>query len=261
MKKFLSILLCAVMAMSLAACGGEPAPAVAINGPDDLAGTKIGVQLGTVADTYASDIEGATVERYGKFAEAIQGLKQGKLDAVIIDDQPAKFFLEGNADLKILEEAFVEEDYAICIAKDNEALLKDVNAALAELKAEGVLDQLTDCYINKVEGVTGYESPADADHSKGVLVMATNAEFPPYEYHDDMDTIVGFDVDLATAICDKLGYELKVEDMAFDSIIAAVQTGKADFGAAGMTVTPERQEQVNFTDNICHAKQVIMVRK
>lgn len=261
MKKVLSLVLVLCFALALAACGAEEAAPVVINGPDDLANKKIGVQLGTVADTYASDIEGATVERYGKFAEAVQSLKLGKLDAVIIDDQPAKFFLEENSDLKILDEAFVDEEYAICVAKENEQLLADLNSALAELEAEGVVDQLKDYYINGVEGAKPYESPADADHSKGVLVMATNAEFPPYEYHDDMDTIAGFDVDLATALCDKLGYELKIEDMAFDSIIASVQTGKADFGAAGMTVNEERLKQVSFTNTICKAKQVIMVRK
>ena len=71
------------------------------------------------------------------------------------------------------------------------------------------------------------------------LVMGTNAEFPPYEFYDG-DAIVGIDAEIAQAICDKLGYTLEIQDMAFDSIIAAVQTGKIDFGMAGMTVTEER---------------------
>lgn len=67
--------------------------------------------------------------------------------------------------------------------------------------------------------------------------MATNAEFPPYESVDG-ETIVGVDVDMMQAVCDEIGMELKVENMEFDSIIAAVQSGKADVGVAGMTVTP-----------------------
>ena len=90
------------------------------------------------------------------------------------------------------------------------------------------------------------------------LVMATNAEFQPYEYHEG-DDIVGIDVELATAIAEKLGMELKIEDMDFDAIIPAVQSGKADFGAAGMTVTEDRQEQVDFTDPYTTAVQVIIV--
>ena len=77
--------------------------------------------------------------------------------------------------------------------------------------------------------------------------MATNAQFDPYEYYDG-DQIVGIDADIAKAICDKLGYELKIEDMEFDAIIAAVSSGKADFGAAGITVTEDRKKNIDFTD-------------
>lgn len=73
----------------------------------------------------------------------------------------------------------------------------------------------------------------------GVLTMATNAYFPPYEYYEG-DQVVGIDADIAQAIADKLGLELQIEDMEFDAIITAVQTGKADMGLAGMTVTEER---------------------
>ena len=75
------------------------------------------------------------------------------------------------------------------------------------------------------------------------------------------DEIVGIDADISQAICDKLGYELKIEDMAFETILASVNSGKADFGAAGMTVTPEREESVDFTDTYANATQVVIVRK
>ena len=90
--------------------------------------------------------------------------------------------------------------------------------------------------------------------------MATNAEFPPYESVDG-DTIVGVDVDMRQAVCDEIGMELKVENMEFDSIIAAVQSGKADVGVAGMTVTPDREENVSFTQGYATTTQVIIVRK
>ena len=84
--------------------------------------------------------------------------------------------------------------------------------------------------------------------TKGCLTMATNAQFPPYEYYEG-DKIVGIDAEIAGAIAEKLGLELVIEDMEFDSIIEAVKTGKADIGLAGMTVTPERQESVDFTES------------
>lgn len=115
-------------------------------------------------------------------------------------------------------------------------------------------------YIGDEVGQHPYESPADVDRSNGTLTMATNAEFEPWEYKEGTD-IVGIDADISQAICDKLGYELKIEDMAFETILASVNSGKADFGAAGMTVTPEREESVDFTDTYANATQVVIVRK
>lgn len=118
-----------------------------IAGPDDLTGKKVGVQLGTTGDIYASDIEDATVEQYNKGFEAVQALSQGKIDAVVIDGQPAQEFVKEVEGLKILDEAFTEEEYAIAIAKDNEELLEKVNKALASLKESGKLDEIVGKYI------------------------------------------------------------------------------------------------------------------
>lgn len=96
--------------------------------------------------------------------------------------------------------------------------------------------------------------------SGGTLIMATNAEFPPYEYYDG-DKIVGIDVEIAQAIADDLGMKLQVEDMAFESIIFAVQSGNSDIGAAGLTVDEERLESVNFTNTYAKATQVIIVKE
>lgn len=257
MNKFTAITMSAVMTVAMA---GSVSAAVA--SVDDLAGASIGVQLGTTGDLEATkyEEEGATVNRYSKGSEAILALKKGQIDCVIIDSQPAQKFVEKNDDLKILDDPFIEEEYAMCLKKDNEELLEKMNKALEELKEEGVIDSIMANYIGDHIGETPYESPEDVDTSNGTLIMATNAEFEPYEYHEG-DAIVGIDVDIAQAICDKLGYELEVQDMEFEAILAAVQAGKADFGAAGMTVTEERLESVNFTDTYANASQVIIVMK
>ena len=113
---------------------------------------------------------------------------------------------------------------------------------------------------NENNGATNEGTEEVSENDENVLVMATNAEFPPYEYHEGGE-IVGIDVDMARAVCDKLGMELKIEDMAFDAIINAVQSGKADIGVAGMTVTPDRLENIDFTDSYTTSQQVIIVRK
>lgn len=119
-----------------------------LKGPADLEGKKIGVQLGTTGDLYTDKIKDADVERYNKGFEAVQALKQGKIDAVIIDGQPAKEFVEEAKGLKILDEAFTTEEYAIAIKKGNDELKDKINKALADLKSSGKLDEITAKYIN-----------------------------------------------------------------------------------------------------------------
>ena len=226
---------------------------------DELTGKTVGVQLGTTGDIYAQDIEGATVEQFNKFNDAVLALKQGKVDAVIIDNEPGKVFVEQNPDITMLDEDFAVEDYAIALNKGSE-MTEKFNEAIAAIKENGTLDAILDKYINGVEGAEGYVTPEGTEYPNGTLTMATNAYFPPYEYYEG-DEIVGIDAEFAKAICDYLGYELVIEDMAFDSIIPAITSGKADFGAAGMTVTEDRLVNVDFTDSYCTGIQSVLVLK
>ena len=93
----------------------------------------------------------------------------------------------------------------------------------------------------------------------GTLVMGTNAQFPPYEFRDENNEVAGIDADIAAAIADKLGMELEITDMAFDSLIPALQSGTIDIILAGMTADPERAESVDFTDSYATGVQVIIV--
>lgn len=216
------------------------------------------MQTGTTGDIYVSDEEGVEVSRYNSGFEAVQDLLNGKTDAVVIDDQPAQAFIANTSGLKILPTAYIIEDYAIAMAKGNDELTESFNKAIAELRADGTLDQIINHYING-EGET-YTSPEGIEYD-GELIMATNAQFPPYEYYSDENVIVGIDADFARAIGDKLGKQIKIEDMLFDSTIPAVTSGKADFVMAGLTVTEERKQSVNFTDSYYTGKQVIIVKE
>lgn len=261
-KKLISIMLVSAMAAAMAGCGSS-VPANSVNSRDDLPGKTIGVQLGTTGDEDATSYEkenGSTVERYNKGADAIQALKTGKIDCVVIDQQPAEAFVKKNDDLKILSDTFDPEEYAICIAKDNTDLTDSFNKAIEELEKDGTIDSIISNYIGDEAGKHPYETPEGTEYPNGTLTMATNAQFESYEYYDG-DNVVGIDADISKAICDKLGYELKIEDMEFDAIIAAVSSGKADFGAAGMTVTEDRLKNIDFTDTYTTACQVIVVRK
>ncbi len=99
-----------------------------------------------------------------------------------------------------------------------------------------------------------------AGGAKPTLTMATNAYFKPYEYYEG-DKIVGIDAEIAQAIADKLGMTLVIEDMEFDSILDAVMAGSVDFGMAGMTVTDDRKEKVNFSTSYATGVQAIIVKE
>lgn len=256
MKKLLLAAGCAAV-MAFTACNKIPKNTV--HSIADLNGKVIGVQLGTVAEDFVSDISD-NVERYNKGADAVRALKLGNVDAVVIDAEPARVYVENNSDLAILDETFPDEEYAIAFKKGNTALKENINSVLAELKADGTLDRIKNNWIGEEAGKDPYVSPENADRSKGTLTMATNAEFPPYELMEN-DDIVGFDVDMMRSVCDRLGYELKIENIEFESIFIAVEEGTVDVGAAGITVNPERLELVDFSDPYTTSRQVVVVRK
>lgn len=160
--------------------------------------------------------------------------------------------------LSILDTAYAEEEYAICVGKENADLLEQINKALADLTAEGVAQDIVDKYISGKTHEHTFQAdiPADAEE----LVMATNAAFPPYEYYED-NKVVGIDAEMAAAIADKLGRKLVIQDTEFDSIIGGVQSGKYDMGMAGMTVTDERLQSVNFSDSYATGIQSVIVRE
>ena len=100
--------------------------------------------------------------------------------------------------------------------------------------------------------------------SSDKLIMGTNAAFPPFEYTTSQGLVGefdGIDVAIANKIAENVGKELQIEDMEFDSIINAIQSGKADIGVAGITVTEDRQQSVDFTDSYASSKQVIIVKE
>lgn len=163
---------------------------------------------------------------------------------------------EGPA-LTILPTEYITEEYAIALAKDNTALMDEINTALAALKEEGVVDAIVAKYIEGEPHDLTFQQ--DVAEDAPLLVMATNAQFPPYEYHEN-EQIVGIDAELAAAIADKLGRKLRIDDMEFASIIAAVNSGRADIGMAGMTVTEDRLASVNFTDSYATGVQVVIVK-
>ncbi len=130
-----------------------------------------------------------------------------------------------------------------------EALEEALAADEAEAEAEAEAEEAT-------EETTGEFTTVE----EGKLIMATNAQFPPYEFYDETgENIIGIDAEIAAAIAEKLGLELVIDDMEFGSLTTTVASGKADLVLAGMTVTEERMLQVDFTESYAQGVQVVIV--
>jgi polar amino acid transport system substrate-binding protein len=134
----------------------------------------------------------------------------------------------------------------------------DISAALAEggLYVKKLMIFVLICSLLTLSACTPNNTATDSK----VLIMATNATFPPYEYHEG-GKIIGIDAEIAGLIAQKLGLTLQIMDIEFDTIIAAVQTGKADMGMAGMTVTEDRLKSVNFSASYATGVQVVIVQE
>ena len=227
-----------------------------IKSADDLVGKTVAVQEGTTGDLICSEIEDCTVKRFKKGADAVMTLKNGAVDAVMIDDNPAKQFVKQDPDtLTAFADTTSTEEYAIAVQKGDKELLDKINDGLQKIRDNGTFDALVAQYIGD-----GEESAA-ADGDKQVLNVGTNAEFPPFEYMDDNGQPDGFDIAVIKAIGEKQGFDVKITNMEFKSLIASLSTGGVDAVIAGMTVTPERQESVDFSDSYYTATQSIIVQK
>ncbi|PWJ67509.1 polar amino acid transport system substrate-binding protein [Fibrobacter sp. UWB15] len=227
---------------------------------DDLANKKVGVLIGTTGEIYAADYGTDStrlqLEKFETLAQAVDALLNGSIDAVLTDDTPAKVFARKNPSLRILNEIFKEESYAGIVAKENMGLLDSVNIALIQMRAMGVYDSIFDAYIG---GQSKYHVKTDSV-SGPVLRVATNAEFPPFEFRCKKRGIVGIDIEIARYVANYLERPVEIIDMDFDDIIDSIRAGKADLGLAAFSVTEERGQVINFTDNYATSKIVVMVR-
>lgn len=259
MKKTLSILSAIILISScFTGCGkNNEESSKTISSARDLSGKTIGTQLGTTGYSLANKISDAKVEKYKDGSEAIKALKEKKVDAVIIDELTADELVVNNKDLKVLTNPFNEEEYAIAYKKGNDELGQKLNDAINKLQSDGTITNISKHWVGNNPDHKSYE-PKDITRT-GTLVMATNAEFPPYEEVVNGE-IVGFDIDMARAICDEIGMELKIKNMDFSSIITSITLDEADIGLAGISVTPDREKIVDFTQSYATSCQVIIVR-
>lgn len=258
MKKFI-IVLTSLLAVLFVSCSKSK---VVINGAADLNGKKIGVQTGTTGETWVQEnVQGVSLSSFKSGIDAALDLKNGALDAVVLDELPAKEIVNRNPELKIIRDQIFadnKEAYAIAVKKGNTELLEKIDATINEMKSNGDYVALVNAYM-PADGKIQIPENVAAVGDKTVK-LGTNAAFPPFEYVEGKN-IVGFDITMGQKIAKTCGSKLEVVDMSFDSLIPALQSGTIDFIAAGMSVTEERKKNVDFSVPYFESEQVIIVRK
>lgn len=158
---------------------------------------------------------------------------------------------------KVIAIDLTEELYAFGVDKNQPELLTQVNAFIKEIKEDGTLEEIFDKYFG--DGTPVGITSAELDESKDQLVVATNAEFAPFEYKDG-DKYYGVDMEIASLLAQKLEKELVIQNMDFDAVCLSVGQHKCDIAMAGLTVNEEREEHVTFSESYYTASQRLVVK-
>lgn len=260
----------------------------------DLPGKRIGVLTGSQADLYATDLElpmgeeePSMIERYLSLDEAVEDLKSGYLDAVIMDAVLAEEYTAANSWLGTLEEAFVWEEYAICLSSEQIELQAKLNQALALFEEDGTLEEISSRYIRKEVSLEDFETPVfsaekesseeenSVEHSedgtfsalmentpkKDVLHVATTSGYEPYVFYDEAGELTGFDIETARKLAQKLELEIEFQDLDYEELFTSLTEGRCDIAIAGLVPSEDLQEQYLFTDCYTTACQMVLVRQ
>lgn len=254
MKKIISVLLAVTLLISAAvlftSCGKK---------------VLIGVQSGTTGEFYVNGdedwgfdgLKGYKTSPYSNAGLAVADMKNGAVKYVIVDEAPAKQLVKSISGIKVIDIPLTEEEYAYGVDKNQPELRANINKILSEDKdeiAKIIAKYFSDgAVLTPVESATQDDSKADKQ-----LVIATNAAFAPFEYKEG-NKFLGIDIEIMKYIADKLGLELVVQDMDFDSVVTSVGKNGVDVAAAGLTVNDTRKQSVDFSDSYYNAAQMLIV--
>lgn len=249
MKKILTTLLAVVLAVvslfTFTACGNKD--------------VKIGVQEGTTSLMYADCLKGTKVSSFTSFPLAAEAMKNGNVDYVMCDKATATSICNTIDGVKFIDIAFSTEFYGIAMDKNQPELGAAINAVLADKTAE--IQAIIDKYMAKdVESYVAVTSAVkNINNKEGQLVVATNAEFAPWEYVKG-DKFYGIDMEIAKILADELELELVIDDMQFESVVSSVGNHGVDIAMSGITITNERKEVVNFSTSY-YTESIVLLCK
>ena len=247
MKKIITLLMALVMCFvcaTMTACAEESV-------------TKIGAQASTTGHIYANCLKNVEAKAYRNPALAVDDMVNGTIEYVIVDSATAEALAEGRTDVKIIDIPLSYDTYAVGVDKAQDALKNSINTILVENADEiaAIIEKYDDFAANKascvgidVESMVA-KAQASATHAnpETQLVVATNAEFSPWEFVED-GKYYGIDIEIAQMIAAELNLELVIVNMDFDAVPTSVGTNNIDCAIAALSITAERKESLNFTN-------------
>lgn len=256
---FIPFLLAFLLAFA-AGCGKNSAGELPeIGSLEELKGKKVGVLTGSSYDGIMDRLlPEAKKEFYNNYPDQAEALKNGKLDGFVIDEPLGRDLLNHTEGLTHLEEYLSEDSYAFALPKGKEELLGQIDAIITEMKEDGTMEAIDAKWFSSDEAQKKLPE-IDLTGENGTLRFATNSGQAPFTYIKDGE-LIGYDVDVMTRVCEKLGYKLEIFDMDFAAIIPGITSGKYDIAGACITITEERKESVDFTVPDYTGGVVMMVR-
>ncbi|HPE29494.1 MAG TPA: transporter substrate-binding domain-containing protein [Candidatus Mcinerneyibacteriales bacterium] len=239
-------------------------------------GYTVAVVTGTTFEKEARQFPGVSqVKLYEDDNQTLTELANGRVDAVITDRLVALTGIKkgGYENLKLAGDLLYYETIAVALGKGNDALRQAINTALKEIIADGTYEKISRKYFDAdiLQGVertiTSPGEPGAADDSwekakkRGVLSFAMSGGYPPFNYYNEKNELTGFDVEIAQAVCDRLGVRYEPVTTAWDGIIEGLRAGRYDGVWGSMAITEERQKIVDFTDPYYVSGAQLVVRK
>jgi len=251
-NKVVMMVLLFLIILSLAGCngGGGKAPEVSestkLHTMADIKDKRIGVLLGSIHDGYtAKTFPDATILQYKSPSDIILGVKSGKVDAAFYTRETLLEVLRSDAELGFLEENLFTVPIGMGFNKENDNLREQFNVFLQQTKKDGSFDDMVNRWI--INGATAMPVIENSTKNGVLIVGIVSDKGMPFTIVKD-NKMVGFDVEMAERFAAYLGKELKLVDMEFGSLIAAVATNKIDMITSTLMITEERKQKIDFSD-------------
>ena len=238
----------------ISGCGKKPPPNV-VHAPEEVSGRIIGTIEGSPAVVLAEDL--GVSKPFSTGSELMYNLTAGTLDCVIMEKSAAEELVAATSGVRILSQPLLEYDLHFAVAKENAELLRAVNSALTVLRGDGTLNNLRDKYFSGKKYT--YVPPTNIASRPGSLSLAIPPDSPPYSYVNNDGEYAGLDIEVARAVCDQLGVELKIIEFDARDLVTSVWFGKADL-ALGW-IPGEGEDKVAVSDTYANAVLVVIVRK